>query len=247
MESYFNKRMNKIKKASSYEYLEWLVNFTNIHNCWSDDTFTYNEDIKEEDKNNAEILSYFFSYIKELQVKQNIVFEISYDYYDFDEEIIYFEYNDNYYELSNMFGQGAVTTIKKIKEKPEDYVVVGKELTEEELENNKLVEVIIINEKYISNNLDIINELMNLNLMTFEKYKNTEKYSFWQKEKQREFFLINNEEIEIIKDIGVFVITKESDIMILSLGIIPRKNIIKNVSLKKLIKEDKKYGKTRWP
>lgn len=222
--SYFEERMKRMNKISSPEYLKWLKTFTDIHTGWSDDSFYYDETISEEDKNNTEILSTFYDYVNELKQKQKVFFEIEPDDY-FYEEKIFFEYDSNFYELSCLVGQGTITSIKKLEKSPENYVVLGRELSEKEKQEKSLVEIIIINDKYSNNFLNISNELVELGSLSFEKYQDTDIYNCWKQDKVREFYLASDEILNSLKDSGVFVADKLSDIIVLSLGIIPRKNI----------------------
>lgn len=152
MDNFLNlmqERQNKIDKASSKEYLDWLINFTNKYNCWSDDTWTYKKDeIDKQDYENTILLSYFQSYINSIASKQNI-FEIIGE--DGDEFGFYFKINNSYYKIDTITGQGSFTTIHKLDSIDEqiDIVLLDEEVDEKILQERELVQYIIINKDLI--------------------------------------------------------------------------------------------------
>lgn len=144
---YFEEIERKDNIVKSQEYLNWLCNFVDIHKYFCDETWLYKQDeISEEDYHKVELISTFFHYISQLADEQFIL-EESEDGYD---TSYYFKAKKNYYEITTIVGQGAITSIHKIEyDESKDYVLVDEEVTSEDLKERELVQYIIINKDYI--------------------------------------------------------------------------------------------------
>lgn len=144
-----NERELKIKKVSSQEYLDWLVEFTNKYNHWCDDTWLYNKnDINEVDYDNTILLSYFQSYINSIASKQNIFESLG---NNGDEFSFYFKAKNNFYRIETICGQGSFTIITKLDNIDDniDIVYLDEEMDEKLIQERELVQYIIINKDLI--------------------------------------------------------------------------------------------------
>lgn len=146
--NYIKNRQMKEDKVRSEEYINWLFDFTNKHNFWSDDDWLYKQDeLSKEEYENTTLLSYFEGYIDALSNEQNLLYE------DEDgDKINYFKLKNNFYKIYTYFGQGAITSIHKLKEDEIDgviFVKLDEEVTKEELFERELVEYVIINKDLI--------------------------------------------------------------------------------------------------
>lgn len=229
IENFFNNLKEKEEIVKTDNYLNWLVSFTEQFNQWSDDTFINEEElITEVDSKFISLLSTFQSYIESLAIHQNI-FSISDDYYDF----YIFKLKNNYYKIYTICGQGAFTTIEKLKEIPISYVKVDEELTEEDLKNRELIQYIIINK-------DLLDKVSSAKFGVHIGHActiaainecNTEKFKRWYKDGQLQKKIILTapskklEELEkefySVRDLG-FTEVEDNTLLAVSLGIMTR-------------------------
>lgn len=135
--------LNKKKEmVSSNEYLNWLMSFikeqidiTKSQYIYiSDDMYDYNNTVSKQIKENLSLLCYFKDYLIEKANKQNIHF----DFFNEDEQICYFYFDNHYYSLITIYGQGSLTYIETCKNRPQKYVVLSDKKTE-------LVQYILVN------------------------------------------------------------------------------------------------------
>lgn len=232
MDNYVSSYLNKKSIVETQEYKNWLVNFTNSTNnqCWSDDDYIYIDSITEEDKNNIQLLSYFYSYVNEQKTKQQIIFsELDINEKDeFYEEILIFKLKNNYYKLLLAIGQGAFTTIEKLKNIPISFVYLDEEVPEEEKQNNSLYECIIINSDITFTQNELYDYISSVTIMMSDKEHMTEKYNYWKKFdlKNRMYVYVNNENIDLLAKKFYNIKYKETNnIAIVSLGIKNKKEI----------------------
>lgn len=139
---YLDNLKRKKERVSSDKYLNWLMCFikeqidiTQSQYIYiSDDMYDYNDSVSNEVKDNLSLLSYFKGYLIEKAEKQNIYFDI----FNEDEQICYFYFDNHYYSMTTIFGQGSLTYIETCKERPRKYVVLSDKKAE-------LVQYILVN------------------------------------------------------------------------------------------------------
>lgn len=98
---------------NNYDYINWLDNFTSKHNNFYQDSFLYNEDISQDDKKNVEKLDYLFECIDNY-ASNNDILPVYYDDINFGNVNYRFKYNNKYYEIGVMIGQGSSISLKTI-------------------------------------------------------------------------------------------------------------------------------------
>lgn len=231
--------LKKIKnKVKSQEYLNWLESFCKSNNEWNDEDILY-ENIKEEDKENCKIISKFFDYIKTLEIEQ-LVFNDSekFDRY-YEGDFSYFKYNNNYYYINTICGQGCCTYVKLLEDIPlENFVTLDNDLSSEELKQRELIEYIIVNKdlnissaKYCVHacHASTIAALAQQNNLKFKVWyndgKNQKKVILETKQKKLETL---EKDFYSVRDLG-FTEVAENTLIAVSLGVMSRKEAQKYI------------------
>lgn len=231
IDNYINNLENKRKLVSSKEYLDWLENFSK-KGPFNDEDISYNDEIDVIDKENGKIISYFASYIySEAQIQS--VFEEKQEG-EFDEERFIFMYNDNFYEIWTIFGQGSITGINKI-EKPDNdnYVILGRDLTEEEKKDKELIEYIIVNTDLDMSPGKIAAQVGHVCGMCAEEQGGSAKYNAWKMFHDYKKIILSGhtKTLEKLEEQGFFAVRDkgyteipENSLTAVSLGIMKRKD-----------------------
>lgn len=102
------KSQNKVR---SREYIEWLYGYLCTHKSYS----SYSLDsLDGNDYENANILDYFFSYLREIAKSQNICLVHDHNI-PFANEMINVGIKDKYFEFYLMLGQGSLLEINTVQ------------------------------------------------------------------------------------------------------------------------------------
>lgn len=232
LQSYINEMVENENKVKSTEYLDWLVSFLDIHKSFSDDTWLYDEDkISKEDYERVKLISTFFHYISDLSKEQFVPDVIE----EYDEEIYNFKLRGNYYQITTIVGQGAITFINKLEyDENIDYVFVDEEVSSEIIKERELIQYIIINKDYIGK-IDSAKFGVHIGhactICALKEY-NSNKFKRWYKEGklQKKIILTAKtkklEELEenfySVRDLG-FTEVENGTLLAVSLGIMSRK------------------------
>ena len=112
---------NNKKRASSVEYIDWLYNYLLINEFIDDEVSLY--ECNDADVKNGDILTNFFDYVLEIAEKQGVHVAQDAEYAFDNEQEVFVKIKDRYFKASRVFGQGSVTSVSLLNEKP-DYVYV---------------------------------------------------------------------------------------------------------------------------
>ena len=210
--------------VKSPEYINWLVDFLEKYNQFDDDGFLYNKDISKDDEEKCRVISIFFRYIKNLSNKYNI-FNKDYSYN--------FKLKGNFYNISTIVGQGAVTLIHKIEE-TDVFVKVDEEYTVEELKETELIQYIVIDKELAKtiNPAKIGVHIAHACTICAVNEAHNEKFKKWYQDGklQKKIVLVApiktleklEEDFYSVRDLGLTEV-EENTLIAVSLGIMTRK------------------------
>lgn len=228
----FSQRQEKFAIVKNQEYMDWFVNLIdNSENGIVDDvTLKYSNN--ESDYNNGSLLSYFQSYIEQLAKEQLIPEK------EFEEDNSFpivgynFKLNDNYYEVSTVFGQGAETLIRKLSTEPTLYVDI---LADKPNPDMELIQYIIVNKDLNMSTGKIAAQVGHVCTECAVKLKDTSKFNIWYNNEQKKIILEahqsvlekleQNNKFFSIRDNGHTEISANS-LTAISLGILSRKEAL---------------------
>jgi peptidyl-tRNA hydrolase len=141
--SLINELNDKINKGYAYvskdEYLNWIYDYFNKKPHVRDD----------KDEENLRYISYFWDFVVNKADEQGI-FQGFYD--EFEEYHYCFKLKDRKYMVSKICGQGeSLVSVQRIFDDYDEheFVLIGEDLSLEELKERELVQYIIINKDYI--------------------------------------------------------------------------------------------------
>lgn len=102
------KSQNKVRSS---EYIEWLYGYLCTHKSYS----SYSLDsLDENDYENANILDYFFSYLREIAKSQNVCLVQDHNI-PFSNEMMNVKIKDKYFEFYLILGQGSLLEISTVQ------------------------------------------------------------------------------------------------------------------------------------
>lgn len=142
MVNIFEQYLEKQNYVKTDEYLDWIVEFSDKQLSWTNETIL-NKDIKETDKKQIELLSYFCAYVEMKANEQNIFIT---------EEISYIiKIRKKFYNINKVEGPEPLIEMKKIEyDNTSPYVKMDEELTEQDILDSELIEYIIINKNLVN-------------------------------------------------------------------------------------------------
>lgn len=120
MEEHFRELEKRRNKVSSNEYVDWLYNYLSINKSVDDESALYT--YEGTDKEYGSLVSYFFGYVKELTTKQRVMIAHDEECEFYNEEIVV-KIKDKYFNICQMYGQGAWICISLLENEP-DYAFV---------------------------------------------------------------------------------------------------------------------------
>lgn len=230
IDTYINDLENRRKKVSSKEYLDWIEAFSK-KGPFNDEDIMYNSDIDVVDKENGKLISYFASYVYSVAQAQSVFNKEEGG--EFDEERFVFMYNNNFYEIWTIVGQGAITGVNNIEDpKDDNYVILGRDLTEEERKDKELVEYIIINTDLDMSPGKIAAQVGHVCGMCAEEQCGSPKYNAWKMFHDYKKITLAGHEKTLLKleEQGFFAVRDkgyteipENSLTAVSLGIMTRK------------------------
>ena len=227
---YISNLIRKQTIVKSQEYLDWLITFVKNrkNTSFNDEDVLYDDSLTLKDKENASLISFFYSYITKLADEQSV-----FPNENMEDEIYYFSYNDEFYEIWTIIAQGAITGISLCKEIiPEDYVIIGRELTNEEKKEKELIEYIVVNVDLKMSAGKIATQVGHVCGMCAEKQSQTHKYEVWkQLHDFKKITLAGHQKtLESLEKQGFFAVRDkgyteipENSLTAVSLGIMTRK------------------------
>ena len=120
LEEEIKKMEIKTKRVSSVMYLDWIYRYVSKHKSVDDESALYQ--YKGIDAENGELLSFFFGYVENLAKSQNVTVGFDKECEFYNKQIVV-KIKDKYFELFQMYGQGAWTCISLLENEP-DYAFV---------------------------------------------------------------------------------------------------------------------------
>ena len=233
---YIQEMINKQKQVKTKEYLEWLINFIEKaeNNFFTDEDAAYNDNLDVSDKNKATAISYYFTYVKKKGEEQS-VFTTEID----DEESIFFMSHDMFYEIWLIVGQGAITGIRKVTDEiPESFVIMDRDLTQQEKKDIELIEYIVVNKDLNMSAGKIAAQVGHVCGMCAEKQSLLPKYKKWKDSYDFKKIVLagHQKDLEKLKEQNFFYVIDKgyteipaNSLTAVSLGIMTRKEAKKYI------------------
>lgn len=247
----FKSEMENKRKISeetfSANYLDWALSFISTQNIlgFSDDDFLYRvKEIGEGNFKMTQRLSIFFSELSKYAEK-HLFAPINNDNSDFEEISYIFKYNDCFFEITTIFGQGASTSLTLLTESPDDYFKLDFELMNVS-EKEELIQYIIVNKDLGMSAGKVAAQVGHVcTLCAIEEQKKNPLFHIWFNENQKKIVLGAHEKVLLeleknpnfyaIRDSGLTEIA-ENSLTAISLGVTTKEKVEKIVKRLQLYK-----------
>lgn len=119
LEDFLSEMEEDRRKVSSEEYISWVYDFVSVNKAADDESAFYT--YKGIDAENGQLLSAFFSYVRDLAEERGIPV-VLHEEFDFPEAQVTIKIKDKCFDVVLITGQGAITTISLLEDEPERFV-----------------------------------------------------------------------------------------------------------------------------
>ena len=204
---------NKENEVSSIKYLNWIESFTQKCNCDNANMpIQYNSKLSAEDKKYYKLLPTFQNFLIKIAHMQGICV------YDVGGVFINFLYNNQFYTIRTFIEQVPETTLTILTHTPKEYVILGRQLNEDEKKKRQLYHYIIVKENLsLESKVDAIADISTLLTL---KYGKSELYCIWKEFFNMQQKIITSSRIESNLLYNRLYVKENNTVVCESLGIV---------------------------